>query len=210
MNYKQPSVILEQTDAVDKPVLRRSSKKFMTPLEYDIISNMVLKQYLKDDNIRFDLLLSIPQEDRIPQLTEENGKKRIHKLLLMIVKAFCFALPLPKTKKLSDTKMSALACDLMLSSYEDQLSLEDLILFFERAKQGRYGKIKSLLYHYQVMNMLEQYRQERHEAYNKWKDEKDTELKTLGPKDRICEEPKPIGDLFSHPSVLGLPEKMRG
>jgi hypothetical protein len=204
------SAVQEKQSAVKKPKAKRSYHKFMNSLEYDLISGLIVQQYQKDGEVRFDKLLSIAIEDRIPGLIEENGNKRIYQLLVMMVRAFCFALPLPKTKKLSETKMSVLACDIMLSSYEDQLSLEDVILFFERARQEKYGKIKSLYHHQQVMNMLEQYRQARHEAYIKLKQEKENELKTLGPSGRTCEEPKIIGDLFSQASVIDLNKKMSG
>ncbi|MEI6947216.1 hypothetical protein V9K67_08470 [Paraflavisolibacter sp. H34] len=216
INYNTAPGLPQPAEGIsDIPAVKRVTKKFVNPLEYEIITHLVLQQYQKDGVILFDRLLAISPEDRLPQLIAQNGSKRIHHLVLMIVRAFCLALPLPKAKKLSDTKMSALACDLMLSAYEDHLSLEDLILFFERAKAGHYGKIKSLLYHYQLMDLLERYRQERHEAYLRWKDTIDAQRKTEGPKDRICEEPKAIGDLFSqaihlNPNLGGRTERKTG
>ena len=105
---------------------------------------------------------------------------------------------------------SVCACDLILTAQEDQLSLEDIILFFERAKAGKYGPIKSLISHYQVMTLLDKYRAERHEAFMKIKGEKDAELKTLGPTEKTCEEPKQIGEILKQASIFDMHKRKSG
>lgn len=196
--------------AASKPKPKRTPRQYVNTLEYDFISSMVHQQYIKDGAIRYDLLLAMPQEDRIPALMADFGVKRMHHLLLMIIKAFCFSLPIPRAKKLTDTKMSGVACDLMVAAQEDSLSLEDVILFFEKARKGAYGPIKSLAYHYQMMSLFEQYRKERRAAYQKLKDEKEAELKVVGPTERIAPEPVPIGDLLKGATVINMTKKMSG
>lgn len=193
-----------------KPPAKRAPKQYVNTLEYELITNLVQQQYSKDGEVNFPLLLSIPLQDRIPALVQEFGVKRMYNLLLMIVKAFTFSLPIPKTKKLNDTRMSVCACDLILTAQEDQLSLEDIILFFERAKAGKYGPIKSLLSHYQIMSLLDQYRAERHEAFMKIKVEKDAELKTLGPTERSCEGPKQIGEIMKQATIFDMNKRKSG
>lgn len=193
-----------------KPPAKRAPKQYVNTLEYELITNLVQQQYSKDGEVNFPLLLSIPLQDRIPALVQEFGVKRMYNLLLMIVKAFTFSLPIPKTKKLNDTRMSVCACDLILTAQEDQLSLEDIILFFERAKAGKYGPIKSLLSHYQIMSLLDQYRSERHEAFMKIKVEKDAELKTLGPTERSCEGPKQIGEIMKQATIFDMNKRKSG
>ncbi|MCU7548215.1 hypothetical protein OCK74_03775 [Chitinophagaceae bacterium LB-8] len=193
-----------------KTTAKRAPKQYVNTLEYELITNLVQQQYSKDGEVNFPLLLSIPLQDRIPALVQEFGVKRMYHLLLMIVKAFTFSLPIPKTKKLNDTRMSVCACDLILTAQEDQLSLEDIILFFERAKAGKYGSIKSLISHYQVMTLLDKYRAERHEAFMKIKDEKDAALKTLGPTEKTCEEPKQIGEILKQASIFDMNKRMSG
>ncbi len=193
-----------------KTPAKRASKQYVNTLEYELITNLVQQQYSKDGEINFPLLLSIPLQDRIPALVQEFGVKRMYHLLLMIIRAFCYSLPIPKTKKLNDTRMSVCACDIILTAQEDQLSLEDIILFFERAKAGKYGTIKSLLSHYQVMSMLDQYRAERHEAFMKIKGEKDAAMKTLGPAERTCEEPKQIGEILKQASIFDMNKRKSG
>ena len=125
----------------------------------------------------------------------------MHKLIKMVLTEFCYTVPLPKSKKPTDTKVSVCACDLMIAAFEDHMSLEDLILFFERAKVGKYGPFKKLLTHYSIMEKLEQYRQQRYEVYIRIKEAKDAELKKQGPTERISPEPTAIKNLFDDPNV---------
>ena len=86
------------------PVKTRESKKqrsvYRHSPEYEIIVNLILKQYEINEAIRFDLLWAIQESDRIPALTNEFGKKRIHNLMSTVLREFCLSIPLPKAKKI--------------------------------------------------------------------------------------------------------------
>ncbi|MBD0297438.1 MAG: hypothetical protein ICV84_19980 [Flavisolibacter sp.] len=203
MNFKDNIAILEASTT--KPAKKKSNtKRFTKSLEYELIANLIMHQYQQGDVINYDLLLSIPIEDRIPGLIEEFGVKRTHRLLVMILKEFNNSLYITKSKKLTDTKISVCACDMMIAAHEDQLALEDIILFLERAKQGKYGAIKNLVRHQQLMDLLEKYRQARHEAYMQAKQEKEHQLKALGPVERIANDPMAIGDLLQQTPVIDI------
>lgn len=181
---------------------RKSRKRFTRSLEYELIASLTLQQYAKDDVPNFQGLLSLPLRERIPGLANEYGLKRMHRLIKTILNEFCYAIALPKSKKLTETKISVAACDLILAAEEDQLSMEDLIVFFELAKKGVYGKFKTLLTHYSLMEKLEQYRQQRYEAYSKLKDQRETEVRLLGPAERISPQPTPIKQLFEEGKII--------
>ena len=199
---------------IDQPVKRietkKSTRKFIHSLEYEVIANLVLQQYEKNGEIRFDLLWSVPATDRIPELTREYGKKRMYKLLVTLLKEFSVSIPLPKTKKLNDTRINVCACDLMISAEEEALSIEDFILFFERVKRGNYGLMKKYLTHQAIKEKLEIYLADRRQAFSEFSEQKHTELKTLGPTERICEEPKQIGDILKQTPVIEMNKKMSG
>ncbi|HEU4633817.1 MAG TPA: hypothetical protein VFS22_07530 [Flavisolibacter sp.] len=175
---------------------KKTGKRFVRSLEYELIANLALQQYVQQDKPLFELLLSIPLTERIPGLIREYGLKRMHKLIKLILQEFCYSVALPKSKKLTETRISACACDLILAAEEDQLSLEDLIVFFELAKKGAYGKFKGMLTHYSVMQMLEGFQQDRFNAYVEMKIRKEAEQKHLGPGDRTSPEPTAIRHLF--------------
>jgi len=195
MNYNNNNII-----SLDEA--RKSRKRFTRSLEYELIASLTFQQYAKDDQANFEALLSIPLTERIPGLTNEYGLKRMHRLVKTILNEFCIAIALPKSKKLTETKTSVVACDLILAAEEDQLSMEDLIVFFELAKNGKYGKFRSLLTHYSIMKKLEQYRQQRYEAYIKIKDQRQTEVRLLGPSERISPQPTPIKQLFEDGKIV--------
>lgn len=199
--------------ALDRPQEKKEinrSKRFTHSLEYEVIANLVMQQYEKEEAIQFDRLYSISLQDRIPTLTEEYGKKRMHKLLLTLLKEFCISVPLPKSKKLNDIRVSVCACDLMISAEEEVLSMEDFILFFERTKKGKYGSIKKFLTHQLIKEKLDMYLLERQKAFDKIREQKNAALKALGPVERICDEPKQIGEILKQASVIEMNKRMSG
>ena len=158
MNYIDSIITIEE----QLPVVKKApGKRFVRSLEYEVIANLAKKQFLVGDVVLFDRLLSIPLTERIPGLINEYGLKRAHRLIKLVLQEFCYGIGLPKSAKLSETKIAVCTCDLILAAYEDQLSLEDLIVFFERAKAGHYGKFKGMLTHFNIIQKLEQFRLER-------------------------------------------------
>jgi hypothetical protein len=192
------------------PVMNQAPRKrFVRSLEYEIIANLAKNQYTNGDEILFERLLSIPLTERIPGLINDYGLQRAHRLVKMMLQEFCYSIPLPKSAKLSDTKIAACACDLILASYEDQLSLEDIVVFLERAKEGKYGKFKGMVTHFGVMNKLEQYRNSRSEAYRTLKNEQEAQLKKMNEIPRIGET-RSIGDILQGGDVINMNKRMSG
>jgi hypothetical protein len=185
-----------QTDA-GTVIPVRTGKRFVRSLEYEVMANMTMQQYTRDGEIDFASLLSIPLTERIPALMREYGLKRMQRLIKMVLQEFCFHVPLTKSKKLTETRVAVVSCDLILAAEEDQLGLEDLIVFFEMALKKKFGKFRSVLTHYEIMEKLEQYRQQRFEALVQLKQQKAESYKAMGPVNRTSPEPKPIKDLFS-------------
>jgi hypothetical protein len=183
---------------------KRFSPFNLNTLEYGIIANLVVQNYQQDGTVKYDALLSIPLSERIPGLIETYGKKTMHRLLLMILTQFNGQLPLPRAKKLTDTKLSVAACELMLTAYEDQLSMEDVILFLQRAKAGLYGPIKNLVLTSVLLNKFELYRQARHDVFQKLKEARDAEFKNLGAVPRSSSEPTAIGDLLQQSFIFDV------
>ena len=181
---------------------RKSRKRFTRSLEYELIANLAVQQYATADGPNYEALLSIPLSERIPALINEYGLKRMHRLIKTILNEFCYTVALPKSKKLTEIKTSVTACDLLLVADEDQLSMEDLIVFFELTKNGKYGKFKTVLTHYSIMEKLEQFRQQRYETYIRIKEQKEAEVRLLGPTERISPQPTLIKQLFEDAKLI--------
>jgi len=192
------------------PVLNQvPRKRFVRSLEYEIIANLAKNQYTDGEAVLFERLLSIPLTERIPGLINDYGLQRAHRLIKMVLQEFCYSIPLPKSAKLSETKIAACACDLILASYEDQLSLEDLVVFLEAAKDGKYGKFKGMVTHFGIMNKLEQYRGDRSMAYQTLKAEQEAQLKKINEIPRIGEV-KSIGEIMQRADVINMNKRMSG
>ena len=205
MNYIDSIINMEG----QAPVMKKApGKRFVRSLEYEVISNLATKQFLQGDKILFERLLSIPLTERIPALINDYGLQRAHRLIKLVLQEFCYGVPLPKSAKLSETKIAACACDLILSAYEDQLSLEDLIIFFERAKAGKYGKFKGMVTHFSIMQKLDQYRLERSAAYHKLKEEQEEQYKKMNELPRRGEV-KSIGEIMQA-EVIHMNKRMSG
>jgi hypothetical protein len=185
--------------------LEKTRKRFVRSLEYELIASLALQQFVREGLPDFEKLLATPLTERIPALMKEYGLKRMHKLVKTLVQEFCYSLPMPKSRKLTDTRISVVACDLILAAHEDQLSMEDLIVFLELAKSGLYGKFKGVLTHYGLMQQLEQYRQKRYEAFVRLKELRDAELKAIGPVDKLAPEPITVKELFEREGARIVP-----
>lgn len=197
-----------KTRGAVKAVETNTPKKFYRPnlntLEYGIISNLVVQQYGQNGDVKWDALLSIPLTERIPGLIHSYGKKTMHKLLVMILKEFTNALPLTKIKKMTDTRIAIAACEVMLTSWEDQLSLEDLILFLQKAKAGHYGAIKNMSHPAQLLTLLEPFRQARHEVYQKMKEAQHNAYKGLGEEEKTASNPTSLNDLLHQSFTIDI------
>lgn len=184
-------------------------KRFVRSLEYEVIASLAKKQYTNGDDVHFERLLSIPLTERIPGLIKNYGLQRAHRLVKMLLQEFCYSIPLPKSAKLSDTKIAACACDMILAAYEDQLSLEDLVVFLERAKESKYGKFKGMVTHYGIMQKLEQYRNDRSSSYQTLKAEREAEIKKMNEIPRIGDV-RSIGEILQGGDVIDMTKRKSG
>lgn len=190
-------------------MIQAPRKRFVRSLEYELIANLAKNQYTSGDEVLFDRLLSIPLTERIPGLINNYGLQRAHRLIKTVLQEFCYSIPLPKSAKLSETKIAACACDLILASYEDQLSLEDLVVFLERAKSDKYGKFKGMVTHYGIMQKLEQYRSDRSVIYQTLKAAQEADLKKMNDMPRIGEV-RSIGEIMQGAEVFSMTKRMSG
>ena len=186
---------------------QKAKKQFVHSLEYELIAGLALQQYIKDGEADFHLLLSIPSKERIPGFIREYGLKRIHHLIKLLVKEFFTTAPLHKIKMPSETKLAVCACEIMLVAMEDQLSIEDLIIFLELAQKGKYGSFKGLQPHLIVNQKLADYRQERFEAFMSLKDQIHQENKHKGPTERGIGQPVPLSQLIDEQEWSLMPLK---
>jgi len=183
---------------------KAAARRYVRSLEYRMLASLAMQQFLVNDAIVFEKLLSLPLGGRIQALCKEHGNRRVYKMIRLLLQEFCAAVPLPRTKKPTETRIAVCTCDLMIAAQEDQLALEDLLIFFETTLSGRYGEFGKLLTHHLIMQKLDTYRKERAAVYQKIKDEKEVYLKGCGPVQRLANEPTQIGQLMKEAAVVDM------
>lgn len=136
----------------------------------------LIKHYTEYNRPKFSELLKI--KERLPDLVKLVGMAEMGKILMAEITKFinCYTIIRP----MNADQIAECAFALISTSEEDQLSLQDLILFFEGAKQGKYGRVLDHIDQHVIFEMLEQYREERHRQFLNLKDERDTQLKACG------------------------------
>lgn len=164
-----------------------------------------LQQFTTNGLVKYENLLSIPLRDRLPGLVDQYGTQKIHGLLVVILTEFCnfYNVVRPMTAE----QIVSCAFDLINTANEDYLSIEDLTIFFQGAKSGKYGKIYDRLDQQTIFDMLEIYRQERHQKYMAIKEEKDANYKSMGPNFRSSEDTKDLKDLFHQANLAYYKEQ---
>lgn len=130
---------------------------------------------------------------------ETYGDVRVHAILTILLTNFSNSLNL--IRPLSEEQIVYCAYELMTTANEDFLSIEDLTIFFQGAIAGKYGKILDRMDQQTLFELLENYRQARHIAYIREKEEQHVQVKGLGPVDRACEDQNEIKDLFHQANI---------
>jgi hypothetical protein len=146
----------------------------------------MVKYYSESNSPKFEALLKIPVSDRLPELTKKLGIKDMGKILMAEITKFqnCYNVVRP----MNPDQIAQCAYSLIQTAEEDYLSLEDVILFLEGAKQGKYGKVYDRLDQQIIFEMMEQYRDERHRTFMRFKEEQHAQNKTAKVNDRFVSD----------------------
>lgn len=137
-----------------------------------------LEKFKEKGLVKFENLLAIPVKDRLPGLIEAYGKETIHGIIIVLLTAFANSFNL--IRPMTPDQIVMCAFDLIDTSYEDYLSIEDFVLFFQGAKSAKYGKILDRMDQQTIFELFENYRQQRHEEYLRIKEEKESNYKSIG------------------------------
>lgn len=167
----------------------------------------ILKQYKEGAIINYPAVMSIPIEERIPIL----AKKDFGKINLLIIGALTMAFESLNLKRgLNEIQILDLSEAIIDESEEDNLALEDIMLFLQNLVRGKYEISFENMNVPKFMEIFEIYRQERHEKLLEYKENKHLELKGLGSSERSYRE-DPLDEHFSKlgGAISELRESMR-
>jgi hypothetical protein len=136
--------------------------------------------------VDFKAALSVPTEERIPTLSKT--KEGYNALLIALTASIKSAMSNFNLRVgLSEDQMVELADQIITQSHEDNLSLEDVLLFLQDLISGKAGKIYDRMDIPTFFELFETYRQKRHEALLDIRYEQHVNYKALGPTERESE-----------------------
>lgn len=159
--------------------------------DLQIVAN--IREYTEFGVVKFDKILAVPLASRIPNLTHVYGFEQIHAVLVALLTKFSNSLNL--IRPMSADQIVSCAYELVMTSEEDQLSVEDFTIFFKGASEGKYGRILDRLDQMTIFTLLEQYRTERHKGLITHRENKHLELTAMGDANRTS---KPASALDEH------------
>lgn len=140
------------------------------------------------------IIENIPVSNRLPALAQSYGTEKIAAVLAKAI-----------TKTLANFNLRVgmnadqileLAYALIDSANEDQLAFEDIMLFLDGMVKAKYGKVYDRMDIPTFFEMLENYRDERHRQYVRFKDEQNAQFKSSGDQNRSSDDVTSEKDQF--------------
>ena len=143
-----------------------------------------LKQYKdKSGVVNFPAVLSIPTSERLPALYEKDFMKAT----ALVVGALTMAFEKLRFKNMDGRLINDIAEEILNSADEDNLSLEDLVLFLQNLTRGKYGTFESMSLS-KFMSHFDKYRDDRHYALIEYRENEHLAYKGIGDATRSARE----------------------
>lgn len=142
---------------------------------------ITLKQYREPNgNVNFPLVLSVPTYERLPAMYQRNYMETTALVGMGLASAFD---RMVFKKKPSGELVNDIAEEILNSADEDNLSLEDLMLFLQGLVRGKYGELAELSIS-RFMKLFDGYRDDRHYALIEYRENQHLQYKGMGSADR--------------------------
>lgn len=140
--------------------------------------NLCLREYkLQNGSPNFIALFDVPNASRIRDLAKVNYEDTSD----LVVAALTLAMENMNLKRgLSAGQINDLAEEIIDTSNDDNLAMEDLILFLQALTRGKYGELYESMDIIKFMGLFEKYRDERWQEWVRFKESEHTQFKTMG------------------------------
>jgi len=148
--------------------------------------NVHLSSFKERGIVSFSKVLAISSTDRIPALAKtQEGRGEVLVALTASLKSAFGNINL--RVGLNEDQLIELADAIIDQSSEDNLSLEDVLLFLQKLLVGDAGKIYDRMDIPTFFELFETYRQDRHEAVLRIREEQQVQYKAFGNPERWSE-----------------------
>lgn len=131
--------------------------------------NLAIKQYkLPTGHANFPALFTIPTAQRIPALAKQDIKRAF----ALVCAAVTMAMEnLNLVRPMNSSQIMDLTDAIIETAEEDNLSLEDLLLFLQKLTRGEYGSMYESMDIPKFMQFFEKYREDRFQAVKAMREE---------------------------------------
>ncbi len=143
---------------------------------------LILKQYKdKSGEVNFPAVFSVPTDQRLPAIIASDFMKAT----ALVVAALSLAFEKLNFKKKTEfgKLINDIADEIIDTADEDNISMEDLLLFLQGMVRGKYGEITEMSVA-RFMKLFEGYRQIRHESILLLRENEHLQYKGLGDAER--------------------------
>lgn len=143
--------------------------------------------------VKFDKVLSIPSDERITVLAQRDFTR----VITVITAALTLAFEGMNLKRgMNPIQVVDLAEAVVDTAAEDNLALEDLMLFLQKLVRGEYGAMYESMDIPKFMTAFEEYRETRWQSLNNIREEQSAQYKCMGDVGRTG-EPDELSKHFS-------------
>ncbi len=125
----------------------------------------------------------IPVKDRLPGLVQTYGVDKISAVLAKAIQKTLSNFNL--RVGMNADQVLELSLQLIDSANEDQLAFEDIMLFLDGMVKYKYGKVYDRMDMPTFFEMLDVYRDQRHQELIKYREEQDAQFKAYGDSNRM-------------------------
>lgn len=159
------------------------------------VSNILREYKTPQGIIKYDKVLAIPITQRIPALAQQNFKKIAKVINVALTLAFE---GMNLKRAMNAIQTLDLAEAIIDTSAEDNLAMEDLMLFLQKLVRGEYGTMYESMDIPKFMTVLEAYRETRWQELNNIRYNAAAQHKGMGDTERTHQ----VDELSEHFSKL--------
>ena len=140
----------------------------------------------KGEPMPLRIIENIPVRDRLPGLVQTYGMDKVSAILAKAIQKALSNFNL--RVGMNADQIMELCLQLIDSANEDQLAFEDIMLFLDGMVKAKYGKVYDRMDIPTFFEMLEVYREQRHQEYVRQKEEHHSQFKAMGDSNRSSKD----------------------
>ena len=138
---------------------------------------------VKGEVNHLSVIENVPVSERLPALAKMYGNDKISGILSLAITKTLNSFNL--RVGMNPAQVLELAYSLIEEAEQDQLSIQDILLFLDGLPKFKYGKVYDRMDMPTFYELFEVYREQRHQAYINAKEEQHAQFKSMGDSNRM-------------------------